>query len=69
VPVVLLEDAEVHGDMLELELVVGRRAGGGVAVRKPLERDEGEPAVGLSEVVGVGFAPVVEVGRGLRVGG
>ena len=68
VAVVLLESAEMLGEMLELELVVGCGADGGVAVGEPLEGDEGEPAVGLREVVGVGFAPVVEVGGGLGVG-
>ncbi len=60
--VALLEGAEMRGKMLELELVAGGRAYGGVAVGEPLESDEGEPAVGLGEVVSVGFAPVVEVG-------
>ena len=39
--------AEVRGGVGEDELVAGGGADGGVAVLEPLERDEGEPAVGL----------------------
>ena len=42
----------------ELEFIVGGSTDGGVAVWQPLEGDEGEPAVGLGEVCGVGLAPL-----------
>jgi hypothetical protein len=45
--IVLAEDAEMGWGVEELELVVRGRAYRGVAVGEPLQRDEGEPAVGL----------------------